>query len=316
MESTTLTMPVLHPWLRGGLVVVTHIARLVLGVVYLWAGVLKAPDPMGFARDIEQYGIVTGTAATVFAFILIPAEVALGCALLLNFRTRLSLIVASALMVMFIGAISYALATGQPLEGCGCFGSNTPRTPQQTLAEDGLFLALGLAGLVGASVAPKRRSVARRWKAALLAATAAGSGAFVIAAPHLPLDDLATKLAPGVAWKDLGVALPEVDLTQGAHLVALLKLDDDATVASMEALNGLAQRLSLIGLHSDDEAVYNQFFWTHGPAFELHYLASSDMRALHRGLPRVFAVRDGVVTATWSEVPTESEAARALGMDS
>lgn len=307
----------LHPWLRGGMLVLGHIARLVLGVVFLWAGALKAPDPMGFARDIAQYGIVTGSAATVFAFLLIPVEVALGCALLLNFRSRLGLAIASALMVMFIAAISYALATGQPLEDCGCFGSNSPRTPQQTLTEDAVFLALGLAGIAGLGAGPRKGSVvARRWKAALLAATAAGSGAFVVAAPHLPIDDLATRLAPGVAWASLEVALPEVDLTQGAHLVALLRLTDDASLASMDALNGLAQRLPLVGLHSDDEAVYNQFFWTHGPAFELHYLATSDMRSLHRGLPRFFAVRDGVVTATWSEVPPESEAARALGMGS
>ncbi len=312
-----MRLETLHPWLRSGLWVLGHIARLVLGVVYLWAGVLKAPDPLGFARDIAQYGIISGWAATVFAFLLVPAEVALGCALLLNFRPRLSLAMACALMVMFIAAISYALAAGQPLEDCGCFGSNAPRTPQQTLAEDGVFLALGLAGLAGVRAGSARGAgAARQWKAALLAATAAGSGAFVVAAPHLPIDDLATKLAPGVTWKSTKVALPEVDLTQGAHLVALLRLTDDASLGSMDALNVLAQRLPLVGLHSDDEAVYNRFFWTHGPAFELHYLATSDMRSLHRGLPRFFAVRDGIVTATWSEVPVESDAARALGVDS
>ena len=304
------------PALASGLRIAGHICRLLLSAVFLMAGVLKAPDPEGFAREVASYGIVSGWGAAGVAYVLIPLELAVGLALLLNFRARLSLAVTNLLMVVFIGAIGFALATGQPLESCGCFGSNAPRTPQQTLLEDLGFLAAGVIGMMVLRPKPSRDGVRPgRWKPVLVAVAAAGSGAFVVAAPYLPIDNLATSLAPGVTWKSLGVALAEVDMTQGEHLVVLMGLTEPQSQEAVDALNELAGSLPVTGLHTDDDAAFNEFFWTRGPAFPLYYIASSDMKRLHRRLPRVFAIAGGTVTATWNGAPDVTEAGRALQGD-
>lgn len=297
-----------------------HLCRLLLAFVFLSAGVLKALDPEGFAREIAGYGILPASPswlAPLSAHILIPVEVAVGAALLLNFRPVPSLALASGLMLVFIGAITFALATGQPLENCGCFGRNMPRSPQATLAEDAGFLAAGLAGIV-AFRRSRPLAAARdgwRWKGAVLLLVVAASAVFAVASPALPIDDFVTALKPGVRWEELGIPVAEIDLGQGGHLVALLGMRDPASAGALGGLNELAAsgRYSVIGLHSDDEAAYNEFFWQQGPAFPLYHASPGDLRRLHRRLPRYFALKAGVVTATWDTLPDRTELARVLG---
>src|SRR6267142_2496014 len=92
-----------------------HVCRLGLSGVFLLAGLLKALDPEGFTHEIIQYGILGGAMARLLAYVLIPVEVVAGVALLINFRPDLSFSVAASLMLMFIGAVGFAIITDQPL---------------------------------------------------------------------------------------------------------------------------------------------------------------------------------------------------------
>ena len=291
-----------------------HLCRIGLAAVFLTAGALKMLDPEGFGREVAQYGIVPESLTAVFASLLLPIEVAVGAALLINFRPVLALGMATGMLLLFIGAISFALATDQPLQDCGCFGRNISRTPAQTLVEDCLFVAAALLGLAGLW----RVQSPARWKGGVLAMVVIASTAFVIASPHLPIDDLVTSIHPGARWADLGVGLAEVDLGRGGHLVAIMGLKDEATATRLPAMNALASsgRFSVIGLHGDDDEAYNEFFWSRGPAFPIYKITASDLHVMHRRLPRFFCVKDGIVTTTWSEVPSSEAVAAALGTGS
>ncbi len=295
---------------------VGHLCRLGLAFIFLSAGGLKALDPNGFAHEVAQYGLLQGGLATAFAYVMIPVEVALGVALLLNFRTVRSLSAAIVLLLMFVGAIGFAIVTDRPVEDCGCFGRYTPRTLQQSLVEDLGFLAAGLFGLSVLRGARTEREVPRtgRWKGPVVAAVALLSGVFTVASPRLPLDDVATILRPGVSWDGLGIALAEADLGEGRWLVALLALDQAPSAAAVEELNAMAgdAPYRIVGLYAEDDAVYNEFFWTKGPAFPLYHIAPSDMKQLQRRLPRFAAVSGGEVRETWTGVPTEEQVERAL----
>ena len=302
--------------LRRGARWAGHLCRLLLAGVLLAAGGLKALDPGGLATETAQYGILPQALIPTFATLLIIAEIVVGVALLLNYRSVASLGAAAALFALFIGAISFALATGKPLEGCGCFGRTVPRTPQQTLVEDLLLLGAALAGMAllrWAGTASVRLPGRLTWKGATVGLVAVTSSAFVLASPHLPLDDFATRIGPGVRWADLGVALAEVDLSRGAHLVALMGMADPATAAALPGMNALATAgTPIVGLHADEDEVYNQFFWTQGPAFSIYRISAPDFRPMYRRLPRYFALKDGVVAATWDNLPAASEAGEVL----
>jgi len=288
------------PWLWPA---VYHLCRLLLAFVYLASGLLKALDPEGFGAEVARYGLLQGSVASVFAYTLIPLELAVGAALLLNYRGLLGFPAATCLMIMFIGAVGFAIATDQPLEGCGCFGRSVQRTPAQTLAEDFGFLAAGLLGLFaggrqGRAMGPRPT---RRWKIATVAAVVLTTSAFVLASPHLPIDDIATALRPGVTWEDLGVTLPDVKLSGGTHVVAVMGMTDAASADALPVLNALAKEgTSVVGLYDDGEEAYTQFFWNLGPAFPLHYVAPTDLKQLYRRRPRFFALREGAVIGTWT----------------
>lgn len=290
--------------LKTSLFFLAHTCRIVLALVFLWSGALKGLDPEGFARQIAEYGLVSGGLATLGAYVLIPLEMSVGMALLINFRTVPSLIVGNGLLLMFIGAIGYALLTDQPLQSCGCFGKNIVRTPEQTLVEDIILLVGGILTLwILRSEEGEYRAI---WKRHTLVVATVGSSVFTIVSPHLPIDDWVTAVSPGVQWEELSIPLAEVDLSQGDHFVALMSLTEQASLDSIEGLNQLAsiETFNVLAIYSGNEQAYATFFWTHGPAFPMYGIASNDMSVLHRRLPRFFVVADGVVEATWVALPT------------
>ena len=100
----------------------TLVSRLALGVVFLLAGVGKAIDPAGFARDIRAYQMLPGIAVTVMAYGLPWLEIALAVYLLAGLYLRWAAAITGALLVIFMIAMGQALARGLTLS-CGCFGA-------------------------------------------------------------------------------------------------------------------------------------------------------------------------------------------------
>ena len=288
-----------------------HLCRLGLAAVFLAAGALKLINPGGFARDVADYGIVSGVLASLVAYALLPLEVAVGTALLLSCRKILSLSVTIGLLVVFIGAVGFAIATDQPIQGCGCFGAGAARTPAQTLAEDIGFLAAGAFALLvfrrgrpeGADRAPEPR-----WKEIAVIGITALSAGFMFLAPGLPLDDYATRLRADVEWADLEIPIAEIDLTSGRHLVAILDLENGPSDEDLAALNRLAaEGTSVIGLYEEDESTFSTFFWERGPAFPLYHVTPGELRTLYRSRPRYFSLSDGRVVGSWPAPPSRQE---------
>jgi hypothetical protein len=200
-----------------------------------------------------------------------------------------------------------------PAEGCGCFGNLVQRTPAEAFWQDLLLLAPALAlAFVGRSRGAPRLPPVRTAVAAL---GAAGVALFAWRAPELPLDDLATRLKPGVEVADLcagkegeRVCLDTVapELAAGEHLVVLADLDDPAFGAGVERLNALARDSAATGLvvvSATTPERRTAFYWRWGPAFEIHEAPAGLLRPLYRRLPRSFRVREGKVAATYPGLP-------------
>ena len=77
---------------RSGLVrafhVAAHVARILLGMIFVAAAVLKGIDPVEFARQMAGYGIVGPAVSGLSAPLLIAFEFTLGVALVAGFRPR------------------------------------------------------------------------------------------------------------------------------------------------------------------------------------------------------------------------------------
>ena len=128
------------PWL-------SLVSRLVLGGVFLYAGVSKVLDAGGLAASIRSYGLALPERFVTFsAYALPPFEVLLGLYLLAGLFTRFSALTASGLMVLFTAALVQWALRGLEID-CGCFGSSSPGEAPSLwvdVARDVGLLALGL----------------------------------------------------------------------------------------------------------------------------------------------------------------------------
>lgn len=95
--------------------------EFVVGAVFIYAGVLKALDPVGFANDIENYHILPWSVGVRLAFYLPWLEIFCGVALWFRRLSLGSLIILCTLTFIFIVASLIAKTRGIDVS-CGCFG--------------------------------------------------------------------------------------------------------------------------------------------------------------------------------------------------
>lgn len=95
--------------------------QFIIGGLFIYAGILKALDPMRFAVDIDNYKTVPWFIGIRLAFYLPWLEILCGVALITRKLYRGGLSILIALTSIFIMATVVAKARGLDIT-CGCFG--------------------------------------------------------------------------------------------------------------------------------------------------------------------------------------------------
>jgi putative oxidoreductase len=101
--------------------VVWRVVDVILGAVFIYAGIIKALDPIRFANDIDNYKILPWTIGVGLAFYLPWLEILCGLALVARVLYRGGLSILVALIGIFIAATIAAKIRGLDIT-CGCFG--------------------------------------------------------------------------------------------------------------------------------------------------------------------------------------------------
>jgi putative oxidoreductase len=94
---------------------------LILGGIFIYAGVIKALDPVQFANDIDNYKMLPWFVTVRLALYLPWLEIFCGLAVIFRFLYRGGLSILTALIAVFIGATVVAKLRGLDIT-CGCFG--------------------------------------------------------------------------------------------------------------------------------------------------------------------------------------------------
>jgi len=313
---------------RGWRQVVGTLAGIFLGGVFLLAVYAKVLDPAAFAEAIEADGLDFLIPSLPLAWFMLALEAALGFGLLLNLR-RLWLLIPTALLVAFFlyltGKVYLAWIRGEDLAmaSCGCFGNLVDHTPPEAFWRDVILL---VPALVLSFLGRPRTERFPLVRTALVAFLALGVGVLAWKAPDLPVDDVATRLGPGTKVADLcaGRGEDEVcltgpvvapELTEGAHIVVIAELTDDAFLQRViDERDALLERAydqeapQVLVLHpgkKEDEAQFG--FRSQGAPLELRAAPRELLRPLYRALPRTFLVEGGTVLRTWSGFPPLDE---------
>jgi hypothetical protein len=119
-------------------------ARVVLGFIFIGASLDKIMHPELFARTVYNYQLLPEVAVNVVALWIPWLELVAGLFLLLGFWVGGSVLLLTAMLVVYIGALGFNLARGLDV-ACGCF-STTSKDPATalTLLRDSLFLVVAL----------------------------------------------------------------------------------------------------------------------------------------------------------------------------
>ncbi|MDR2810036.1 MAG: DoxX family protein [Tannerellaceae bacterium] len=126
--------------------------RLLIGIVFLFSGFVKAIDPMGFEIKIEEYLAVWGMdnfrpLIILIAFNLIAIEFTLGVSMLLGVYRKYTSWAVLALMLLMTPLTLY-LALFNPVTDCGCFGDALVISNWETFFKNIVLLAASVFVLV------------------------------------------------------------------------------------------------------------------------------------------------------------------------
>ena len=122
------------------------ILAILIGTVFVYAGGLKAWDPVKFAGDIQNFHILSWPLGIRLAFYLPWLEILCGLALITGWLRSGGIGILTLLVLVFIAVTIAAKVRGINLD-CGCFGSAMKTLPfAWHLAMDFALLA-GLLGL-------------------------------------------------------------------------------------------------------------------------------------------------------------------------
>ena len=98
-----------------------RIVDFIVGGIFIYAGAIKALDPVQFANDIDNYKTLPWFISVRLALYLPWLEILCGLAVISRFLYRGGLSILTALLAVFIGATVAAKIRGLDIS-CGCIG--------------------------------------------------------------------------------------------------------------------------------------------------------------------------------------------------
>jgi uncharacterized membrane protein YphA (DoxX/SURF4 family) len=119
------------------------IVRWLIGLLFIFSGLVKANDPLGLSYKIQEFFEVWGWHALhdytlLFALVLNVFEIVAGVAVIVGWQIKLVNWLLLLLIIAFTFLTGYALFSGK-IKTCGCFGDCIPLSSAQSFIKD-LFL--------------------------------------------------------------------------------------------------------------------------------------------------------------------------------
>lgn len=126
--------------------VAVQVARIIVGLLFIFSGLVKANDPLGLSYKMQEFfdlwGMTRFNSWTLSMSIMMNMfEIIAGFALLLGWRIKIFSWLLLLLIIFFTFLTGYAFLSGK-FKNCGCFGDCLPITPFTSFMKDLVLLAL------------------------------------------------------------------------------------------------------------------------------------------------------------------------------
>ncbi|HVM89112.1 MAG TPA: BT_3928 family protein [Puia sp.] len=123
-----------------------NISRLIVGVLFIFSGLIKANDPFGLSYKMQEFFEVWNfhlldNYTLAFSVMMIVFEIVAGVAILLGWRMKLFSWLLLLLIIFFTFLTGYAYLSGK-IKECGCFGNCIPLTAGESFTKDIVLFVL------------------------------------------------------------------------------------------------------------------------------------------------------------------------------
>jgi hypothetical protein len=276
----------------------TSIAAALVGLTFVWSGVIKAISPHVFQQHLVKLGI---PASIVFWSAVVAAgfEVGWGVALILNAAPGFVLPATTMLLIAFSSVSWWGVKSGRATD-CGCYGGYVVPSPAESLALNGLFAVLvTFAWVFGVSAPTPAWKLIAAISAGAVSASLAAAG-FEYYAKHGKFMIEMSPLRVGRKWRDRWGARVHGD---GEQLVSYLGPECPHCKQWVRVLNVIEKSPDLpavVGVVATTGEKLDEFVTSSGIQFPMNTIPQTLMSRLVWGVPTTVLVADGKIQKQWS----------------
>lgn len=143
------------------------VSRIIIGLVFIFSGIVKAVDPLGSAYKFHDYFVAFNISfldwlSLPLAIILCTAEFISGFSVLTGLRQKTGIWGVLILMVIFT-PLTFILALTNPVSDCGCFGDAVHLTNWQTFWKNIVLIAMAVVLYSGRKQAKNLFGTFKEW---------------------------------------------------------------------------------------------------------------------------------------------------------
>lgn len=308
----------------------THISRVLVGLLFIYSGFVKLVDPIGSQYKFEEYfsaGVLNLEFlipyALPFSILLIVAELVLGVMLLVGYKPKFTVWSLFGLNLVFLFLTWYSY-TYNKVTDCGCFGDALKLTPKETFYKNVVFMFFIIILIVGIK---HIKPLISNKIASITTFTAVFAALFVTyyVLQHLPIIDfrayaVGTDIAEGMKYKEGSDDLPPIhdfmiETEDGDKLEEMLA-KEKAMLIIMSNFDktekeGIAKVVKITEEASEQgyeiyilTASYIEDLATTQKKFNLPYTFGfcdeTALKTVIRANPGIVTVKNGIITGKWN----------------
>jgi len=147
--------------------IIRYLSRIVIGLVFIFSGTVKAIDPLGSAYKFHDYFLSFNIGfldilSLPLAILLCITEFIAGFSVLTGIKLKTGLLIVMLMMIIFT-PLTFILALTNPVSDCGCFGDAVHLTNWQTFGKNIILLILVILVYGGIKQEKQRYKTSTEW---------------------------------------------------------------------------------------------------------------------------------------------------------
>ena len=318
--------------------VLVNFCRVLLGLAFMFSGIVKAIDPVGTQIKLTDYlyafgmgGTVLDSTLLILACILAGFEILIGSYLAVGAFGKGSSLLMLIVMSVFTPFTLY-LALTNPVEDCGCFGDALVLTNWQTFYKNVFLLVLAVLVFVWRKLIKPFVDSRRQWMVTLIV-TVIAIRFMTGNITNLPVLDF----RPYKVGTNLRAEI--LDSIKNPALADFCIMDDDMNDVTPDVLGDPGYTFLLVSPHVEDASEngldliddvfdycshygYNMIgvtssgtedirLWTENAGADVRFMFCDEvpLQTMVRSNPGLVLIKDGVIVNKWSysSIPSDEE---------